>query len=102
MLGALAACQEIVIKAYAAVFNVNVNSIHVETKGEIDLRGFFNIAEVRAGFNKIEFFTTISTNEQDEAKLSKLLHFAENKCPVLDILQNPVSVSACFQNYKRE
>lgn len=97
ILGAFAACQEIVIKAYAAILGIKVDAVHVETKGNLDLRGFFNVADVRAGFNSVEFVTTISTGEQDEEKLSKLLYFAENRCPVFDILQNPVPVSGTFK-----
>lgn len=97
ILGAFAACQEIVIKAYAAVLGIKVDAVHVETKGNLDLRGFFNVADVRAGFNSVEFITTISTGEDDKEKLSQLLYFAQNRCPVLDILQNPVPVSGTFK-----
>lgn len=96
ILGALAACQQIVIKAYGTVLGIEVDGVHVETKGNLDLRGFFNLADVRAGFNNIEFSTTIFTKEKNEEKLSQLLHFAENRCPVYDIIKNPVPVSGSF------
>jgi hypothetical protein len=41
VLAALAACQEIVVKAYAAVLDIQVHSVSAEVDGDIDLRGFF-------------------------------------------------------------
>ncbi len=97
VLGALAACQEIVISAYAAVLGINIDAVDVEVKGNLDLRGFLNIADVRPGYGNVEYSTTIRTSETDQAKLQQLLHFAEKKCPVYDILTNPVSVKGKFR-----
>ena len=92
VLGAFASCQEIVIKAYASVLDIAVEEINVEVTGNLDLRGFFNLAEVRPGYENITFKTTITTDEDNIEKLENLKYFAVNKCPVMDILQNPVPV----------
>lgn len=93
VLGALAACQEIVIKAHAGQLGINLKSVRVEAKGDLDLRGFFNISdEARAGFNKVSYHTIIETDETDTGKLKKLKEISINRCPVLDIIQNPVTV----------
>lgn len=93
VLGALAACQEIVIKAHAGQLGINLTSVRVEAEGDIDLRGFFNVAdEARAGFNKVRYHTVIETEETDAEKLKKLKDLSLNRCPVLDIIQNPVEV----------
>lgn len=96
VLAALAACQEIVVKAYAAVLDIQVHSVSAEVDGDIDLRGFFNLADVRAGFNQVRFNTRIVTSETDKAKLELLEQLAEKNCPVLDIIQHPVPVSGSF------
>jgi len=93
VLGAFTACQEIVIKAYASVLDIEVEEVKVEAKGDLDLRGFLNLSEARAGFHNIEYETTIKTDETDQGKLDQLKHFAQNRCPVLDILQNPIPVN---------
>lgn len=91
VLGAFASCQEIVIAAYAAVLGITVTKIHVDVKGDLDLRGFFNVSDkVRPGFTGVAFETTIHTTETDAEKLEQLRFFAQNRCPVLDILQNAV------------
>ncbi|MEW6654479.1 MAG: OsmC family protein [Bacteroidota bacterium] len=97
ILGALASCQQIVIKAYGTLLGVEVDGVNVETKGKLDLRGFFNLAEVRAGFNNVEFETTIYTTEKNQEKLNQLIQFAETRCPVYDIIQNPVPVKGSFK-----
>ena len=93
VLGALASCQEIVIKAYAGQLGIKLNSIRVEASGDLDLAGFFNITNERPGFNQVRYSTVISTEERDLDKLQILKDFSTNKCPVLDIIANPVPVS---------
>lgn len=91
VLGAFAACQEIVIAAYAAVLGIEIQRVNVKAKGNLDLRGFFNVCDkIRPGFTNISYETEIITKETDEAKLAQLEFFATNRCPVLDIIQNPV------------
>ena len=93
VLGALAACQEIVIKAYAGQLGINLNSIEVEASGNLDLQGFFNLSDERPGFNNVKYKTVISTDETDPVKLQLLKSFSTDRCPVLDIIANPVPVN---------
>ena len=97
LLGSFCACQEIVVKAYASALDIKLNKVNVTTKGEIDLRGFLNIDDdIRPGFHTVHFNTEIDTPETDKEKLDLLLKLAEEKCPVLDIIQNPVKVKGTF------
>lgn len=93
VLGALGACQEIVVKAYASVLGIEVKKVSVEAHGHLDLKGFFNLSDDRPGFNSVDFKTVIETSETDSEKLGQLRHFAENRCPVLDIIKNPVETN---------
>lgn len=94
VLGAFAACQEIVIAAYASVLGVKIEKIQVQAEGNLDLRGFFNVSDnVRAGFNRVTYKTDIETKEADLEKLDQLRFYAQNRCPVLDILQNNVETT---------
>jgi uncharacterized OsmC-like protein len=91
VLGALGACQEIVVKAYAAILGIPLESVAVEARGHLNLKGFFNQDEnVRPGFHTVHFNTTVKTSETNPEKLAALQFFAENRCPVLDIIKNPV------------
>lgn len=93
VLGAFAACQEIVIKAYATVLGIDITSVHVETDGDLDLHGFLNLTEARAGFTAVRYKTTVETTETDPDKLKQLRELAVKRCPVLDIIKNPVPLT---------
>lgn len=90
VLGAFAACQEIVIKAYATVLGIELLSVQVDVEGDVDLHGFLNLSDARAGFTGVRYKTTIETNETDTEKLKQLEEFSVRRCPVLDIIRNPV------------
>ena len=93
VLGAFAACQEIVIKAYATVLDIDLKSVEVEVDGNLDLHGFLNLSDQRAGFTSVSYKTTIETNETDTEKLKTLEELSVRRCPVLDIINNPVQVT---------
>lgn len=93
VLGAFAACQEIVIKAYATVLDIDLQSVSVEVDGQLDLHGFLNLTDQRAGFTSLNYKTTVETNEKDTQKLQLLEELSVTRCPVLDIVKNPVEVT---------
>jgi uncharacterized OsmC-like protein len=93
VLGAFAACQEIVVKAYATVLGIEVSSVNVEIEGDMDLHGFLNLSDERAGFTDVRYKTTIVTDESDHEKLQQLEEFTLTRCPVLDIIKKPVPLN---------
>ncbi|MFU8811692.1 MAG: OsmC family protein [Balneolaceae bacterium] len=97
VLGAFAACQEIVIKAYATVLGIEVTTVKVQVEGNLDLHGFLNLSDERPGFTGVSYTTVIETDETDPDKLKQLEYFSVNRCPVLDIIQNPVPVNGTLE-----
>ncbi|HBQ61065.1 MAG TPA: osmotically inducible protein OsmC [Balneolaceae bacterium] len=93
VLGALAACQEIVIKAHAGQLGIDLKSVKVDVSGDLDLHGFFALSDARPGFTNVRYQTFIETEEEDPVKLQKLKDLSLENCPVLDIIKNPVPVS---------
>lgn len=92
VLVALGTCQEIMYSAYASVMDIPLDSVKVNVKGNLDLKGMFGLdAEVPAGFTDITFQTSIESNA-DNATLLKLVEAAETNCPVLDILTRQIPV----------
>lgn len=93
VLGALGTCQEIMYAAYAAVMGIRLESVKVDVKGFLDLKGLFAMDEtVPAGFTKICFETTLNS-PADRQSLEKLVAVVESHCPVLDTLKRPVEVT---------
>lgn len=93
VLGALAACQEIVIKAHSEQLGIRLKSVQVDAYGDLDLHGFLALSDARPGFTNVRYQTLIETDETDPDKLQKLKDLSTKNCPVLDIIRNPVQVS---------
>ena len=93
ILAALGSCQEITYRAYATAMGIELEKVSVELEGDIDFRGFFAVDDtVRPGYDKIRAVVTIESSAS-AAELEKLREVVNGHCPVLDILQNSVSVS---------
>lgn len=92
VLGALGACQAIVYRALSSLKGIDLESVTVKTRGDLDFKGFLGLdPQVRPGFKRVEFETIIVSDEQPE-KLYGLSREVEALCPVLDIISNPLDV----------
>ncbi len=92
VLAALATCQEVTWRLYAAAMDIPLDGIRVELEGEQDLRGFFSLDEtVNAGFQSMKGTVYIDSPADDET-LESLRKIVDAHCPVLDDLRRPVSV----------
>ena len=93
VLGALGACQEIMYSAYASVMDIQLDSVKVDLKGRLDLRGLFGIDEsVPSGFTQISYETKIESPADPEA-IKQLMAVVETHCPVLDTLVRSIEVT---------
>lgn len=93
LLVALGACQEIMYSAYASVMGVPLNSVKVNLRGYLDLRGLFGLdAAIPPGYQKIIFETQVDSPADTET-LKKLVETVESHCPVLDTLVRAIEVS---------
>lgn len=92
VLAALGSCQEIVYSAYAAVLGIPLNSVKVNVKGNLNLKGFFGLDEnIHPGFEDISYTTLIDSPASSE-QLDQLIQVVEKHCPVLDILTREIPV----------
>ena len=91
VLAALGTCQEIVYATYARVLGIPLDGVDVTAEGRVDLRGFFGVADVPAGFQDVSFTVDISSPAPAE-DIVRLVETVNAHCPVLDILKQPVSV----------
>jgi uncharacterized OsmC-like protein len=102
VLVALGTCQEIMYSAYAAVMDIPLDSVKVNARGYLDLKGLFGLDEnVPAGYSRITFEAELESSADDET-LRKLVDTVENHCPVLDILARAQTVSGSAKIHGRE
>jgi uncharacterized OsmC-like protein len=96
VLAALGTCQEIVYATYARVLGIPLDSVAVTADGRVDLRGFFGVADVPAGFQDVTFTVDIASSASPE-DVARLVAAVNAHCPVLDILQQPVAVHGDYR-----
>ena len=92
ILAALATCQEITYKAFATAVGINIESVSVELKGELDLQGFLALnKDTRPGFQSISGTVDIKSSSP-KAEIDRLIDTVNTHCPVLDILSKGVPI----------
>jgi uncharacterized OsmC-like protein len=92
LLVSLGSCQEIVYSLYALMMGIELESVVVEVKGHLDVRGLFGIGEgVPPGFQKISYETRIASKASPEM-IERLVKTVETHCPSLDTLKRPIEV----------
>jgi uncharacterized OsmC-like protein len=89
VLTALAGCTTTSMAYHGAANGVEIESIETKLEGDLDLRGFLNLApEARKGFDGIR----VKYKVKSDADAEKLRQFIAQS-PVLDIITNPTPVS---------
>ena len=96
VLAALGACQEIVYSTYAAVLGIPIDRLAIKVSGTLDPRGFFGVADVAAGFDSVVYEVSLASPSSAE-KVRELAEIVNQHCPVLDILQRPLSVQTSVE-----
>ncbi len=91
VLAALGTCQEIVYATYAALLGVELEQLSIRVTGTLDPRGSFNVADVPAGFDDVQFEVQLVSPNPPE-QIRQLVDLVQQHCPVLDILQRPLPV----------
>lgn len=93
VLAALGSCLTVGYAAAAAAREIELRSLEVEIKGNVDLRAFLGVAEGHAGYSDIEV-TTYIDSDADQAQLEELHRAVVATSPVGNTIENPVPLNA--------
>ncbi|MFB9908452.1 OsmC family protein [Allokutzneria oryzae] len=86
-LAALGSCQVITYQFWAARLGIRLDSVSVAVEGDLDVRGFFGIADhVRPGFSAIRVAVSLTGPESRE-RYEELRWNVDRHCPVLDLFR---------------
>jgi uncharacterized OsmC-like protein len=96
LLSALAGCALITIKAFAPTFGVEILSADASVEGELDVRGFLGLADVRSGLQNINLKIQLKSSSPEE-NVKKLIELVEKRCPVDDTLSHGVAVKVSIE-----
>jgi len=91
-LAALGASLEVTCRVFADYHGIAVRSVATSVKGNLDLRGFLDLApEVRSGFQGVDVTIHIDSDASD-AEIERLIRQVQRSCPVLDVIRSPTAV----------
>lgn len=89
---ALASCQAITYRFWAAQLDIALDGIEISAEGDLDVRGFFGFDDgVRPGFTAVRLAITPKGPEPAE-RYQQLADAVDAHCPVLDLFANPTPV----------
>ncbi|AQT67807.1 OsmC-like protein [Anaerohalosphaera lusitana] len=92
LLHALAACLNATFIYHASAQGVEVESLEIELKGELDLRGFLAVEPgIRNGYSHIDVKFKVKA-DAGQAKIEELCGLAQRFSPVFDMVSNPMRV----------
>jgi len=93
VLQALASCLTVGFVYNAAAQGISVKSLEFDLEGKIDLHGFLGLSDdVRPGYKDIRLVYRADCDAPAD-KIAELWAHVKKTSPVLDIIQNPVSVT---------
>lgn len=92
VLASLIGCLGIVISIVARERGIPLNNVEIYAEGDLNPEGFMGNPEVRAGYQEVRVRVKIDSSVERE-KLQELLQLVERRCPVSDIIRNPVNLS---------
>lgn len=95
LLFALGGCLGIVIQVVAKEMNININSLKINLKGDLNpLRFMGKDFSERAGYKRIKVEVDIKSDSPRE-KIEELLKKVEERCPISDNIKNvtPVEIT---------
>jgi putative redox protein len=92
LLSAIAACIEAAFYEFAVHEGFTINRLTVDVEGTLDLRGFFMLDDVSAGFKDLRYTFNIESPD-DETMIRQLAEKVINHCPVVESLKKPTPIS---------
>jgi uncharacterized OsmC-like protein len=94
LLGALNACMAMGYVAGAALYGVELQSLQIETEGNIDLRGFLGVSKtVPAGYDELRYTVRIKGNGTEE-QMRKIHEMVVATSPNRFNISQPIELKA--------
>ncbi len=89
---ALASCQAITYRFWAAKLGIELEGIEIVAEGDLDVRGFFGFDDgVRPGFTAVRLQVTAIGPESSE-RYQELADAVDAHCPVYDLFSHPTPI----------
>jgi len=94
LLAALNACMTVGYAALATLMGIEIQSLEIETKGDIDLRGFLGISpDVKPGYESLQYTVRIKSSGTDE-QIQQIHELVQKTSPNYFNISRPVRLEA--------
>lgn len=101
-MASIASCISQTIVAYATMMRVQLDSIRVETEGDVDIRGFTGVSEkVRPGAQEFRMDIHLESKDASEEQLEKLYELGKRFSPGVDTLTNGTTIKTTHKKLDR-
>jgi uncharacterized OsmC-like protein len=93
MLAGVGSCLAITAVVNAALLGVGIRSLRIDVRADVDLAGFYGMADEQRAFERLVCEVTLETDASPE-QAAELTRLAEARCPGLSAIRLPVPVEA--------
>ncbi len=92
-MASIASCISQTIVAYATMMGVQLDSIRIETEGDMDIRGFTGVSEVvRPGAQEFRINIHLESKTASKEQLEKLYELGKKFSPAMDTLTHGTTI----------
>jgi uncharacterized OsmC-like protein len=96
-MASIGSCISQTIVAYATMMGVQLDSIRIETEGDVDIRGFTNVSEkVRPGAQEFRMNIHLDSKNASKEQLEKLYELGKKFSPAMDTLTHGTTIKTTY------
>jgi uncharacterized OsmC-like protein len=96
-MASIGSCISQTIVAYATMMGVQLDSIRIQTEGDVDIRGFTGVSEgVRPGAQEFRMDIHLESKTASKEQLEKLYELGKKFSPAIDTLTNGTTIKTTY------
>jgi uncharacterized OsmC-like protein len=97
-MASIGSCISQTIVAYATMMGVQLDSIRIQTEGDLDIRGFTSVSEkVRPGAQEFRINVHLDSKTASKKQLEKLYELGKKFSPAMDTLTHGTTIKTTYK-----
>jgi uncharacterized OsmC-like protein len=97
-MASIGSCISQTIVAYATMMGVQLDSISIQTEGEVDIRGFTGVSEkVRPGAQEFRMGIHLDSKTASKEQLEKLYELGNRFSPAIDTMTHGTTIKTTYK-----
>jgi uncharacterized OsmC-like protein len=97
-MASIGSCVSQTMVAYATMMGIQLDSIRIETEGDVDIRGFTGVSEkVRPGAQEFRMNIHLESKTASKEKLEELYELGKRFSPAMDTLTHGTTIKTTYK-----